>query len=96
VADKTASVACGGPVGAYSDRTDSDGDFAMILAYAVFDTLLHPFPPREPDESFVLGCTASVAVSSQLVLLLEGLPVRFWPSLAEVVPTDAELREGAP
>ena len=45
VADKTATVACGGPVGTYSDRTDSEGGFAMILMYAVFDTLLHPFPP---------------------------------------------------
>ena len=85
-----------GPPGAYNDRTDSEDAFEVVLMYAVFDTLLHPFPPREPDGSFVLGCTASVTVSSQLMLRQEGLPVRFWPSLADVVPTEAELREGAP
>jgi hypothetical protein len=96
VAGKDATVGCGDVVGAYSGQTDRQGGFEMTLLYAVLDTVLYPFPTREADGSFSLDCTATVAVSAQLVLRRQPVSVRFAPTLAGVVPTKVELREDAP
>jgi hypothetical protein len=76
---KDAWVACGDVVGAYSDQTDTQGRFQVGLVYAVFDTMLYPFPPRDPDGSFQVDCSVSLRVSAELLLLREHVPVRFAP-----------------
>ena len=95
ITDRDASVACGEAVGVYSDRTDSQGRFEVAPAYAVFDTLLYPFPPREPDGSFLVDCRVSLALSAEQAIL-ERVPVRFAPSGLPLVPTAVELRQAAP
>ena len=93
VSDEDAYVSCGDVVGAYSDRTDGEGRFQVGLQYSVFDTLLNPFPPREPDGSFFLNCRVSLVLSSQQTLAVDPLPVRFSPNGLPVVPTEVELRQ---
>lgn len=96
VSGKLAYVACGDAVGAYSDMTDGDGHFDVRLSYAVFDTLLYPFPPRAADGSFDVECTGSLSVNSSVVIVKNPLVVNFAPSLAAVVPSETEWQEGAP
>jgi hypothetical protein len=96
VAEKPAYVACGDVVGAYSDMTDGGGHFDVRLAYAVFDTLLYPFPTRAPNGSFDLECSGSLALNSSVLIVKDPLVVNFAPSHAAVVPTETEWREGAP
>jgi hypothetical protein len=96
VVGKPAYVACGDVVGAYSDTTDDTGHFDVRLNYAVFDTLLYPFPPRATDGRFDLECTGSVSLSSTVRIVVNPLVVNFAPSREAVVPTETEWREGAP
>jgi hypothetical protein len=93
ISGRDAYVGCGDAVGAYSDRTDNEGGFRVNLIYAVFDTLRHPFPPREPDGGFILKCVASLALRSGAILV-DSLSVHFAPSRTDVVPSNVELREG--
>jgi hypothetical protein len=93
VAGKPAYVACGDAVGAYSDVTDGGGHFDLHLRYAVFDTLLYPFPPRAVNGSFDLDCAGSLSVNSSVLIVKNPLVVNFAPSLAAVVATETEWRE---
>jgi hypothetical protein len=93
---KPAYVACGDAVGAYSDITDGGGHFDVRLRYAVFDTLLYPFPLRAVNGSFDLACIGSLSVSSNVLIVKDPLIVNFAPSPEAVVPAETEWREGAP
>jgi hypothetical protein len=88
-------VNCGEVMGGIDDLTDHDGRFAMRLSYAVFDTLLYPFPPRNADRSFDLSCGINLRPVGQSAILLDSLLVRFTPDRAAVVPASVELRERA-
>ena len=98
IVGKNAVVSCGdralGPV-AY-DATDEAGNFEVRLEYAVYDTLVDPYPPRDPDESFVMSCRAHLAFDAENLLVLNALLVRFAHTAHAVVPTLVELREAAP
>jgi hypothetical protein len=96
IAGKQANVGCGDVVGAYDDTTDDQGRFEVRPVYAVADTLLYPFPPRNADGSFDLSCQANLQVTHDLILRRDPLVVRFAPTLETVVPTTTELREDAP
>jgi hypothetical protein len=76
--------------------TDGGGHFDVRLRYAVFDTLLYPFPPRAANGSFDLECTGSLSVNSSVLIVKHPLVVNFAPSLAAVVPAESDWREGAP
>jgi hypothetical protein len=94
VVGKPAYVACGDVVGAYSDVTDAGGHFDVRLSYAVFDTLLYPFPPRAANGSFDLECTGSLSVNSDVFIVKSPLVVTFAQSREAVVPTETEWQEG--
>jgi hypothetical protein len=96
IAGKQAYVGCGDAVGAYNDRTDDQGRFEVRPVYAVADTVLYPFPPRNADGSFDLSCQANLQVAHDLILRRDPLLVRFAPTLESVTPTTTELREGVP
>jgi hypothetical protein len=96
IAGKQAYVGCGDPVGAYDDRTDEQGHFEVRPIYGVYDTLLHPFPPRHADGSFDLSCQANLQIAHDQILRKDPLVVRFAPTPEAVVPTTMELREGEP
>lgn len=93
---KQAYVGCGDVVGSYNDKTDDQGRFEMRPVYAVDDTVLYPFPPRNVDGSFDLSCQANMQVTHDLILRQDPLLVRFAPTLETVVPTTTELRQSAP
>ena len=86
-------MGCGAVVGGYSDATDAAGRFNMALFYSVEDTVLFPFPPRQPDGSFDVNCIVFLELSSNVMLREEQVPVRFTPAEADIVPTVVELRE---
>jgi hypothetical protein len=96
IVGKQAYVGCGDAVGAYNDTTDDQGRFEVRPVYAVADTVLDPFPPRNVDGSFDLSCQANLQVAHDLILRQDPLVVRFAPTLETVMPTTTELREGAP
>ena len=93
---RQANVGCGDVVGAYDDLTDANGYFEVRPVYAVADTVLYPFPPRQADGGFDLNCQASLQLAQDRVLRKDPLVVRFAPTREAVVPTTAELREGQP
>ena len=95
IARQQVYVACGDVVGAYDDATDAQGQFRVWPVYAVFDTLLYPFPPRAADGSFELSCRASMRLAHDLILVTDPLAVRFAPTRAAIVPTTTELRGGS-
>jgi hypothetical protein len=93
-AGKQTYVSCGDVVGSWDARTDADGRFEVRPVYAVMDTLLYPFPPREPNGSFDLSCQAGLLLAQDLVIRKNPLVVRFTPTREAVVTTTVELREG--
>ena len=93
LAGKQVYVSCGDVVGALDDITDGEGRFDVRLGYGVADTLLYPFPPRNPDGSFEVICSASLRLPGDVVLRQDGFGVRFMPNREDVVPTTVELRE---
>jgi hypothetical protein len=96
IAGKQAYVGCGDVVGAYDDTTDDQGRFEVRPIYAVADTMLYPFPPRNTDGSFDLSCQANLQVAHDLILRRDPLVVRFAPTIETIMATTTELREGAP
>ena len=95
IAGKNAIVGCGAVVTSYG-VTDPAGNFVVRLEYAVYDTLVDPYPPREADESFPVSCQAHLTLASGNELVLDPLLVRFAHTAEGVVPTVMELREAAP
>jgi hypothetical protein len=93
VADQQVYVSCADPVGAYDDMTDDHGRFEVRPVYVVADTLLYPFPPRQPDGSFDITCQASARVANDQVIRQGPFAVRFTPTRGGVVATTTELRE---
>ena len=96
VVGNQAYVSCGDGAGASNGGTDAAGNFAVHLEYAVVDTLLDPYPPREADGSFVISCQAYLQLLPDVLLLNDQLPVRFAATPSSVVPTVVELRETGP
>ena len=96
IVGKQAYVGCGDVVGAYNDGTDPAGNFEVRLLYSVHDTLLYPYPPRAADGSFTISCQANLQLTSNNLLSVSPLLVRFAPTAAGVVPNVVELREGGP
>jgi hypothetical protein len=88
-------VGCGDVVGGYDDVTDQAGRFGFRLSYAVFDTLLYPFPPRNADRSFDLTCNINLRPPGQTAIVVDEVTVRFSPERDAVVPATVELRESA-
>jgi hypothetical protein len=96
IVNKQAYVSCGPVVGAYDDITNEQGQFVAPLVYAVADTVLYRFPPRNTDGSFEVTCGVSLRLADDNVLREDSLAVRFGPTPEAMVPTTVELQESAP
>jgi hypothetical protein len=83
---------CPDGAGANDGMSDDEGRFSMVMTYSVADTLLQPFPPRQPDGSFRLECEARLMRASSVVARWGSFLIPFGPTEAEMVESEVELR----
>ena len=81
---------CPDGVGANDGATDAEGRFSVSLTYSVADTLLQPFPPRQPDGSFRVECQASLVIAGHVLATGDSFEIPFGPT--DALRSEVEVR----
>jgi hypothetical protein len=92
VANERVLFVCPDGVGANDAATDSEGRFSVFLTYSVADTLLQPFPPRQPDGSFRVECQTSLVIAGDILATGDSFEIPFGPTENDVVRSEVALR----
>jgi hypothetical protein len=92
VAGERVLVVCPDGVGASEGPTDAVGRFSVSLTYSVADTLLQPFPPRQPDGIFTVECQVSLVLAGDILGPGGLFQIPFGPTENDVVQSEVELR----
>jgi hypothetical protein len=92
VANERVLAACGDVVGAMDSPTDAEGRFSIDLTYSVTDTILSPYPPRQSDGSFIVGCQLSLILAGDIIGASDSFYIPFGPTEAEIRHSEVELR----
>lgn len=56
------------------------------------DTLLQPFPPRQPDGSFRVHCQASLVIAGDILATEDSYEIPFGPTENDIARSEIELR----
>ncbi len=91
VAGERVVVVCPDAVAGNESPTDAEGRFSVLLTYSVPDTLLQPFPPRQPDGSFRLECEVRLVLAGDILGPGDVFEIPFGPTEDELVQSEVEL-----